>query len=1120
MIDPFDPLGIKGPNPANIQPPFPPLISDWGQLWQVGTAMFGGTQGQLPRFPNSFNVPYGSDLITASLADANRSALQGSRSYAYGLDEEAFGRTFTTLIGQAVAQFGADLSPQQIAAIRSAAKAVATFGEMGLGIAEQLMSQDGDAAAGMNVVKFLRENILDSFYGPSGARVPLYYAMSKLADNVPLGQRDVLLMQTMRQISPVGGKVTGGFTNRQAASMISAAASMGYNVFNNIDTDISRELAGQQLDDFTRNIDWFDLRDEQVEQIRNLSAIQTNETINDLVTEGNLTQAINNSLLSGVTSIEDQAGRLDARRQFSRFLDVTNRIKGIEGYKDKAPQTFGDLISMRSTFEDLVKNTKDKKQQAYYQGILNDIKVIERSVGEDQRRMNIQNVMQKAEQYQREQLTKVANKKGIYAEDAEKQAQFVEAMIQREKLSAYGIENLDSWAEGDNWKTLLKTANKEQAAVINAYYGEGGLHNTYLKAKQDLSDKDYERTIGLLRQYQKAETPEQKQALIEANPELQSYINDFDMQNQAQQVKERTDRLLKPGSIMRTALAMNGTPIEDNQQLAAFINKVTYGGLGNMDADSLATVVEQIGSGMIDSGASGNDLMQMAGRGAEAAASIGGDAQAGAINAMRAGLAARAVAKTMHMDPAKAQEIAAKAAGMSNKSLVEKTYSAISNFTEGKEIKGDNEEFNNIINKIQHNESLTREELNTLYRKSSDIMAYAGMSTDVQHSYLNANYSDNRAASDAGTTWMMFSTIAQDNMRDNMTKRMEDFGLDLKPEEMEQLAGVMLDTIQDIDNPQLLTSQKLSGKFREQLLKHAPEELKALIKDKNITDNQLQMIGNLATKDEGIRTEISQEQVIDQMKLAKYYQDSALVQGRMAVLRSITPDVVSSTFGNFMNALTGEGGSLEKALVTLSTAVTDKNLDPKEREALFYNMAVATLTDPKLAEQAGIKKEDAAIATSILAEVYKGTENDPETLANFHKILRGDLDEGDLTEEQFKKYQNVVNNLKPGDQEKLKNIIGTGVTNIRTKWNGSGETKLSGDKVSLPDSSEPPVSSTPGTPAPSGSTKPEEKQEGEPVKPGSASAAPTKSMNVRLDEDQFNELKQSMAGDRNPTVTP
>lgn len=1130
MPNPFDPFGLSEPNPAVIPTPFEPIVQDWGQLWQVGMGMLGGTQGRLPQIPNAFHVPYGADPITAALADVNRSATQGSRSYAYGLDEEAFSRNFTTIVGGVVAQFGGKISPEQIPAIYKAASIVAQYGEMGLGIAEQLMAADGDAGTGKLVVSALRQGF-ESLYGPSGARVPLYSAISNLGDNIPLDQRDALFMSIMREVSPVNGKVPGGFTNRQAASIISSAASMGYNVLNDIDTDISRELANDYMNNYMATWNFDNLDKEQTDQITRLSNIQTGETFGQLAEAGNLTQALNNTITQGVSTSEERAGRLAAKNQFSRFLDVTNRLQSISDYKGKAPKTFKELTSLREDIEKRANDAKDAKQRSFYNNLLSDIDTIDKNVGKEYQEINVRKELKNAKNYQREQLTKIAQDKNIYSGDPEAQKKFVEAMIKREELAAYGITNLDALAEDDQWKTFLQNANDEERAALEAYYGAGGLHKAYTEGKQTISGQNFNKTYNLLKQYQDAKTPEEKQALLDSSPELQSYIKDLDVQFQAQQVGERMHKLLKPGSIIQTALAESGTPIQD-QQLAAFINKITYGGYSNMDASSLATIVEQVGSGMIDSGASGNDVMQMAGRGAEAAMSVGGNAQAGAINAMRAGLAARAVAKTMaHMDPSKAQEVATRAAGMSTKSLVERTYSALSSYLSDLDISEDNK-YSTILNKIKNNENLTTEELNTLYRNSADIMSSVGMSTEMQHSLLNATI-DNEAATRNGAAWLMFSTEAQDSMRDNIIRSLGTMEGDVNlsqetreviasDESKKDIANAVLFNLQDIKDLGILTKPERAEEYKEQLKKKNPQ-----MADKidAIPAKYLQLMGNRSLEDESKRNNQSPEETLIGIQLAGKVPEAQLVQERMAALRSITPDVVSNTFGNFVDALTKKGGSLEKALSTVATSISSGTLNPKEQEALFYNMATATLTDPKLALQAGITNEDTLAAQNMFKEIYDKAGNDTEVIAKIHKYLRGDLKEDEvnsLNATQKERFYNAKAYLdQDGNKEKLTGIIETGTSKLREKFNGGEEITLSGNKVPAIEDS-----TTEGTVTPSGESG-SPGTTATPAEPGSGttannaddkSADPKKVSLVKIDENQFKQLL-TLKPDSTPSPT-
>ena len=1073
-------------SPADPPTRFEPLISDWGRLWATGMAFMGGTQGQLPQLPNSYNVPYGSDLITGSLNDISRSALQGSRSYAYGLDEEAFSRNFSNIIGRTMAQFGAQLSDGQKRTLRKAADVIARYGQAGLGVAEQLLSQEGDSGTAMAVVRVLKRGF-EAMYGPAGPRVPLYSALSNLSENIPLRQRDELLMRTMQEISPVNGRVPGGFDNRQAASILASAASMGYNIMTDLNTDISQEITAQSLSNSIQDINFGAMTNAQEDFVRSLSSSQTEKSFADMTSAGNLTQALNQSIVEGVDP-GDIAGRMQAGSQISSFLDISNRIRGIKGFEDKSIKTFNDMISMRADIEAKAKDVKDAKQKDYYQRIINDINTLENSVQEPYRGMDIQEELNKAQSLQIRNLLLEAKRLNIYTGEGqeEQQKDFVLAMTVREQLSAYGVSNLDAWAEDDRWKELLEGANEDKKMWLTEYYKKGGLHEKYTQARKDISNQDFQKTLDLLERYQSASSEEQKR-MLEDVPGMQEIINTYGIQEKVKKVADRYQGLMKSSSIMQTALAASGTPL-DEQQLMAFVNKVTYGGLGNMSAESLNNVVEQIGSGMLDSGATGNDLMQMAGRGAEAAASIGGNAQAGAINAMQAGLAARITAKAMNIDPSKAQEIAARAAGMSNKSLIEKTYNALGTFMQGKTTAGTNAEYDNIINKIQHNENLTREELNTLYRQGEDIMSYAGMSADQQHSYLNATYFGGalaNAASRAGTTWLMNSTIMQESMEQNIKQRLpilEGF----EDKDADILTNALMSTVENLDRLTSLTDTSGNGlkKFTEQFQKQFQKQLQDLKDSGKISEEEynrlqdqannltstdiskLQVALNLATGDTANMAGRSIEEFVTGIKLSSSNPETRLRIERMAALRHLAPEAIKKGFGNFIDTLATGSGDLSTALSTLITSVNDATLNDADRRNLFYSMSVATLTDPTLAQKAKIDEDETKEASDMLNTLYGKVSNDPESMSKLHRYLSGELKEKDLTPEELEAIKSV-------DINRLQTIINKGAKFARDEYYKiRGDVKFAGDQEELPAVEEPPAApvSTTGTPSASSGT--------------------------------------------------
>ena len=379
----------------------------------------------------------------------------------------------------------------------------------------------------------------------------------------------------------------------------------------------------------------------------------------------------------------------------------------------------------------------------------------------------------------------------------------------------------------------------------------------------------------------------------------------------------------------------------------------------------------------------------------------------------------------------------------------------------------------------------------------------------------------------------MFSTEAQDNMRDNIIRRLGviEGDVNLSQETREAIASdeskkgiadAVLFNLQDIKDLGLLTKPERAEEYKEQLKKKNPQ-----IADQidAIPAKYLQHMGSMSLKDEANRNGKSPEETLIGIQLAGKVPEAQLVQERMAALRSITPDVVSNTFGNFVDALTKKGGSLEKALSTVATSISSGTLNPREQEALFYNMATATLTDPKLALQAGMTPEDTAVAKQMFEEIYDKAGNDTEVIAKVHKYLRGDLTEAEvrsLNAKQKERLDNAIAYLEQdGNKEKLTGIIETGTSKLRKKFEGGGDITLSGNKVPAIEDS-----NTEGTVTPSGASGASGTTT-TPAEPGSGTTAnnaddksvdPKKVSLVKIDENQFKQLL-TLKPDNTPSPT-
>lgn len=1032
MADIYSPFYNTYPqgSPAYIGPSqgyFP----DWNEFWNMASYFMGAQQGMARPIPGGFHVPYGMDPLTGISNDLSAPYLSGSRQFAYGADEEAFSRNLTSIVNQTLASLHLNLDDKQRDTVRQVTDWIARYGTSALDMAEKFLASNGMENDARNILGLLRQGV-DALYGPGGPRVPMYSVLNTLGENVPLDQRDALLMNMVHQMAPVNGKLPGGYSYRQAASLMASAASMGYNPINAIDTNLAKEMAVQQMSslaEVNNGVDDY--------RIRRLSELSASRNFSRLSEAGTYNQTL-------YGYVRDQGGYFDAANQFSSFLDIRNRLKGVKGFENVEINTFQDLINQT---EKLTKLTKKKKttdsQKTLINGIITDIQSIQKNVNADNYSVNVNEVLNNVKDLHRTKLQEQIQKIGIYSEDNEAQNKFVNAMMLREELSSYKGINLDYLAQDavdangnktgrKNWQVRADNANEELRNLLTSYFSEeeGNLHGVYTNAITTLQDKDAERQVKFLEELNKAQTPEEKQQIMKKYADVsENMLSDLEFINRADQASQPYKQLEKAASNLQLALSQGGTPIEDMGQLMQFINKVTYGGVGNMSDTELISTVEQIGAAMLASHASGNDVMQLAGTGAQAALAVGGNAQQGAINAVRAGLAAREAALASHkIDPNKAQAVYGLAAARSNKSLVERTYNAISAFTEDKNINLKNNKYGELIQKIQNNESLTTEELDTLYRDSAKIMSSIGMSADQQHYYLNDDYTgaSAEAASRAGTSWMANSTVSRDIMKDNISRRLKS-ETKMSDNNRKKIADFMSSNLGSlVENMSSLTDKSKAREFKEKLLSLVPDDMKPIIENIDAISLQRSMLH--ATHVAARRNGQTDEEFVTMARTEAAVQENRDRNNQMGYLRHIMPDINQQVWQNISGALAN--GTMSDVIKAIVTPVNGFSLNEEEQQRLIHVAAMSTILDKKHEGESGLKKEYTESARKDLNALYRKYNKDPEQLEFINKYLMNEKP----TQEETKRFNDLAKNAGIDNPEELKGIVDEAQYNIKSKF--------------------------------------------------------------------------------------
>lgn len=1022
MADPFNPYPIY--NPANITGYNNGYIPSGDEFLQALFAFFGNQRG-LPRpIANSFPVGYRAEPVNAILSGPMTSPLlAGSRNYVYDLDQEAFSRNLSMIVGKTISSLGLNLTDDQMKSVWTAANYLAMWGPQAIEIAENLLAKDGqDAGWAKQVVSALNTSV-SSLYGSGGSRVPLYSAYSSLAQNVPLDQRDAMLMGLANRAFPAGSAgnlwATSGFSNKQTASLLAAAASFGNNVLN-VDTDLTRELALRNLYSFDSNTL---TTDNPV--IRRMAEVDANRNFAKLGEAGTISQAIYRAARDSNygTNSED---RIAASRQFSQFFNIVNRVRGIEGFEGKTPSTFKGLINMRGSIKELADKAKNTKRRAQLNSIVSDIDAMEKAVAKDVQDMDVYSVMNTVRQDRRARLTSAVQGMGIFNDDFMAQTDFVEAMSLRDELTSYGIRDVDLLANDEIDKDGVKTGRKlwqvaaadpntdpEVKRQLEEYYTR--YHDTYVEGKKSFTDKFGTTKIEWITNFLNAD--ENERARLLKTQEGQDILNSLDAEAQADLVMGNQRQLTKAGSIISAALTANGTPIEDPTQLADFMNKITYGGMGTMTTEAFNDTMQQIGVGMLRSGANGNVAMQLAGRGAQAALAVGGDAQSGAIYGLEAGLTMGAIAKTKRwMDPTRAQEIGMQAGARATKSLVFQAYNAIGDYIGDRKVDANNP-YKTLIEKIQRNENLTTEELDTLFRDSGKIMTSIGMSANEQVSALNKLYRGGamtEAATRNATAWMLNSTTSRDVMKSNIRTRIgnDDFlTIDgqrrkLSEDQRKSLSNAIVNNLGNIDSLDWITNSENQEELRAALLKDVTDpEVRNLIKSMDAA--QLQRVTSLALQAGANSAGTDIQSFLYSIRGSAGYADANKNNAEIATILQNAPDVAKAPWQNVINALTSEKGTFKDVLTAMTTAISAGNLNADQQKQLFSDVALMSVLDKKYAGTTKLSNEATEKTSKTIRNLYKMAGNDPKNMAIINKFMSGQ----ELTERESKYIDSLMGNL-------------------------------------------------------------------------------------------------------------
>lgn len=769
----------------------------FGGLYQLLPLLFQQLSGMPVHFPGTlpeagFYNYY--DNYRAMLATS-----ANSRSYnqVRAVDVAAQEETISIVAQRIAASLKMPLSADQMKTVRKAAQVLATMGPQFMGIAQQVIKQEGglegkDDETILNALS-AATTFLDATYGAVGSRLPFYStAKQAMARHVPIQEQDALLEETVHRLFPLDadGQHTGGLTATETAALLPNMVRMGVNPLNTQTAEMQTLIQEQAAQGFSK------LSAPEQERLTQAQAALSFSRIDTQSSRAKAKKAWADEVvqgLSGDITSEDVATYANMR-EILPFLGQRLRSTGLTSLKGVDVNNL-DMKQIHAIKTDLEQEATDITNS------LNRFKEGSAQYKRQQARLrDIQRLTTDWEKYE-EVAEKFVNATGnlktnVTEEINERQTQLYIANLENELKSRYGAHMTDSGKQllrealplrsilentvkGLEFNLIESTREEDQkrrADYIKELQSTYAANPEIMKLITDYAITTDDKGLSMGQRYKNANTFIRELMSTQVSEETEKTINQYanvlaegdqdkiaEFRAKNRDVTSRFDAIIasrgadktlsaeaRSASRLYNAIAgtgggtIGGRAIQGVSQMSQVMDMLTQmTGRRQFTAEQLENYWATVAFGMNQSGTNIDEVSQMSKIAADAATYVGGDRGLAAMAGIELGLGARQIGANAGIDPTVAATLAAQAAGKASNSLTSRAVNGLAFEVIDRDLndyKNITDEERRILTKIQKRESLTGEEASYLNNNIYGMMGRMGLDADYQTRLMSRNF--------------------------------------------------------------------------------------------------------------------------------------------------------------------------------------------------------------------------------------------------------------------------------------------------------------------------------------------------------------------------------------------
>ena len=788
--------------------------------------------------------------------------------------------------------FGIYLDEDQIDVVRQAASMLATYGPGIADKIQKLLENDfaknGEEDKVGQIMKVLLtqfQQANDALFGPIGNTLPFVNAMQATMNNmVALDEQAPIMQSVYRQLYSNQATLqdTQGMNAAATGSMIKAMDNLGASIFNpntlesqrllqeKISEPVSpsqrdamiQNIANTQKQKFAENTGSFKAIERLTNQLNNSKIIKT--------IDGKTTSQPVNVSQTAVTNYAQQVYKeqfLVKRLQELGYLENGADFTTTKQYEGKSRnEKLRNLITKFSTDTTAYAggDEKDRQRSALMRSIETQLEEFEaaetsfiEAMGFDKDtassdKITGQKFINAYDNAKEQNIKEALEGIGIDSTDAELMAN---AMIRKQELESYTeIKDVDA---------LLNDENK-----LEKFYKNKNIDSSL---KEKLSD--YYRTTEINGQtvsYEilanRAQKEINKQANMTAQDHYDEGVKQYDeilrngtpadieeFENGAYRdvvTQIKANILAKPATstikqwdsayksmqhaIERTGSTINGQKVQFwqntvNPAVTKMMNMITQGNLASMSGEDVENFFTEIGTGMERSKLNADQVLQLSGLAADAAAKIGGDRAVAAKIGTRLGLAAATTARERGFHNAdRIASMVAQATGRTVNSLISQYTGAILLGATPERIASMKDPTAKAIaTKIMNRQNLTHDELAYLRENGTQMMSDMGMDPEQQRVYMTAGQVG--ADAEYAATQGAVAALGNENS-DVLIDAKDAIGVALRASQLDEtianndnIQQAIVDTL--ISDPKLI-EQRNPELFKNSVIKQVEKQVK------------------------------------------------------------------------------------------------------------------------------------------------------------------------------------------------------------------------------------------------------------------------------------------------------